>query len=545
MSKTKRLLSVTLAIAMIILSAFSAFAEDTETVVEPLRGTVTAEDVTVKPGVTEVTVPVTITFENNQTSPHGMFDISADGATLESATLVSFNNDNYVKDPNLPDEENIDKSVYLDTANGRVVVESDVSEGKQPSVSYVTVDVVLEFPTALAAGQVIDVVISNIAATNLSEAPWTGMSAVNGKITVTAAEPECDHADVTFVSATPATETDPGEISFTCDGCGNTVVEEVTYQKTSSLATPAIECGATTQLIFRITTKNYSTAEAAILTVEHTMFTGEKDFETYTHENFQYDATLSSNKWTLPVISTNFNDVFVATLYVCRDGVWYSGITRNTSVTEAAMSSITGTSATEEVKVTAANLLKMGSEIQKHFNVNVENLPDAGLVGDYANYVTTTVPSVKYDETNYNLADTSVAKTEKKVALSKPSITLSDAMIINMNAVVSYYTDSDGNIKPINDFKAVYSYTAANGASVNDVAEYVIDSRGRYVLSIPVAAPNMSSAITVQIFDGETPISDATVCSVESILAVNVESDSTLAQLAYAAINYSIASRKL
>ena len=103
MSKTKRLLSVTLAIAMIILSAFSAFAEDTETVVEPLSGTVAAGNVTVKPDVAEVTVPVTITFENKQTSPHGMFDISADGATFKSATLKSFDNDN--ADPDAPDEK--------------------------------------------------------------------------------------------------------------------------------------------------------------------------------------------------------------------------------------------------------------------------------------------------------------------------------------------------------------------------------------------------------------------------------------------------------
>ena len=195
MSKTKRLLSVTLAIAMIILSAFSAFAEDTETVVEPLSGTVAAGNVTVKPDVTEVTVPVTITFENKQTSPHGMFDISADGATLKSATLVSFNNDNYVEDPNLSDEENIDKSVYLDadginSANGRIVVESSTDESKKPATSEVKIDVVLEFATALKADQVIDVVIDGIQATNFSEASWDGMKAVNGTITVEVDEPE-------------------------------------------------------------------------------------------------------------------------------------------------------------------------------------------------------------------------------------------------------------------------------------------------------------------------------------------------------------------
>ncbi len=193
MSKTKRLLSVTLASVMLFASAFSALAEDTATV-EPLVGKIAAGEVTVELAdteVTEVTVPVTITFENKQTSPHGMFDISAEGATLKSATLVSFNNDNYVKDPNLSDEENIDKSVYLDadginSANGRIIVESSTDESKKPATSEVKIDVVLEFATALKADRVIDVVIDGIQATNFSEAPWTGMEAVNGTITVKA-----------------------------------------------------------------------------------------------------------------------------------------------------------------------------------------------------------------------------------------------------------------------------------------------------------------------------------------------------------------------
>ena len=225
MSKTKRLLSVTLAIAMIILSAFSAFAEDTETVVEPLSGTVAAGNVTVKPDVTEVTVPVTITFENKQTSPHGMFDISADGATLKSATLVSFNNDNYVEDPNLSDEENIDKSVYLDadginSANGRIVVESSTDESKKPATSEVKIDVVLEFATALKADQVIDVVIDGIQATNFSEASWDGMKAVNGTITVEAAEPEKTVADyIANVDITNSAENQSvtGTVSYTVE----------------------------------------------------------------------------------------------------------------------------------------------------------------------------------------------------------------------------------------------------------------------------------------------------------------------------------------
>ena len=231
MSKTKRLLSVTLAIAMIILSAFSAFAEDTETVVKPLSGTVAAGNVTVKPDVTEVTVPVTITFDNKQTSPHGMFDISADDATLKSATLKSFDNDN--ADPDAPDE----KVIYIDTKGvnaekGRVIVEAATDDLKKPLTSKVEIDVVLKFDTALTAGQVIDVVISNIAATNLSEASWDGMVDVDGTITVKAAEPECDHSNA-------VTKYDATQHWTECD-CGN-VSEKVDHGFTSEVAVAATE----------------------------------------------------------------------------------------------------------------------------------------------------------------------------------------------------------------------------------------------------------------------------------------------------------------
>ena len=226
MSKTKRLLSVTLASVMLFASAFSALAEDTATV-EPLVGKIAAGEVTVELAdteVTEVTVPVTITFENKQTSPHGMFDISAEGATLKSATLKSFDNDN--ADPDAPDE----KVIYIDTEGvnaekGRVIVEAATDDLKKPLTSEVKIDVVLGFATALKAGRVITVTIDNIQATNLSEAPWTGMKAVNGTITVKDAEPECDHANAEY-ELVNVTDT-AFEYTATCPDCSAPLTKNI------------------------------------------------------------------------------------------------------------------------------------------------------------------------------------------------------------------------------------------------------------------------------------------------------------------------------
>lgn len=251
MKTSKRLLSVAMSAVLLFGSAFSALADDAVTTVQYISGTVTASNVSADDGATEVTVPVEIKFEGQQVSPHGMFDITANGATLKSATLTDFDNANYVDDPAIT-EDDVDKSVYVDadgvnTANGRIVVESATDDSKQPATTYVKLDVVLEFATELTAGQVIDVVISNIQATNLSEYGWDGMSAVNGKITVA--------ADVTHEAATEWTydETNhwhacvvDGCTEHTYDVAAHTLGDYVASEDgTTETATCSANCGYT------------------------------------------------------------------------------------------------------------------------------------------------------------------------------------------------------------------------------------------------------------------------------------------------------------
>ncbi|MEE1054664.1 MAG: hypothetical protein U0L36_02365, partial [Acutalibacteraceae bacterium] len=86
MSKTKRLLSVTLAIAMIILSAFSAFAEDTETVVETV-GAMSVAAVSIENDDTRFDVNVKISFNEVVTGPHNIITLTCDKFNLTNVEL--------------------------------------------------------------------------------------------------------------------------------------------------------------------------------------------------------------------------------------------------------------------------------------------------------------------------------------------------------------------------------------------------------------------------------------------------------------------------
>lgn len=388
MSKTKRLLSVTLAIAMIILSAFSAFAEDTETVVEPLSGTVAAGNVTVKPGVTEVEVPVTIAFKNKQTSPHGMFDISAEDATLKSATLKSFDNDN--ADPDAPDE----KVIYIDTEGvnaekGRVIVEAATDDLKKPLTSNVEIDVVLGFDTALEAGQVITVTIDNIQATNLFEAPWTGMEAVNGTITVEVDEPECEHAPVADSKEFVSMSDTKMVFSYVCSECGET------YEVTSNIGAESgvrpglvrsLDLGNDISINFRYKVERFADYEELVLICTKDVYeknVTEKttkqmvltNYTTMTSSGTEYYQFVVSDVAAYEMVN-NINAVLYAKNKTSGEYqfVWSTDYSVRDYVDSQLSSEVSS-----EFKTAIVDLLNYGAAAQIAGGFNVNNLANAGL----------------------------------------------------------------------------------------------------------------------------------------------------------------------
>lgn len=173
--KMKKLLASALAAAMVVSSMVGAMVTSAAT----LTGTIAAGSVEVAAGATEVTVPVTIDFEGDVVSPHGMFTVSIAGAELTSAVLENAESYKVGETQN----GNI-YSLWIDADgvnNGTILVESLV-DANAPTISEnIVVDCTFSVPAGVNAE--LDVVVSDVSATNYGEDDWN-LTATDGKITV-------------------------------------------------------------------------------------------------------------------------------------------------------------------------------------------------------------------------------------------------------------------------------------------------------------------------------------------------------------------------
>lgn len=516
MSKTKRLLSVTLAIAMIILSAFSAFAEDTETVVEPLSGTVAAGNVTVKPGVTEVEVPVTIAFKNKQTSPHGMFDISAKGATLNSATLKSFDNDN--ADPDAPDE----KVIYIDTKGvnaekGRVIVEAATDDLKKPLTSNVEIDVVLRFDTALEAGQVITVTIDNIQATNLSEAPWTGMSAVNGTIVVEEAvvEPVYDANLKTggfngsFAAAYSVLYYVKKDVYESYDEF-SIDVEKENFVKENGV---------------------YVSSDPIIVTLT----TDDLRKDANGDPQLYYNSSNSTYYYQFELKGIAAKEVansIVATPKAVKDGVSYYGVQRKANLVTYASYVITSGS-DENEKVAMIAFLNYAAAAQKFFGYNADNLANASLTDEQK-----TVTLTK------DLQNDATKETDWAGELSIGGFNVSYESQIQMVAYLTPYDYDLTNAKlRCSYYKELTGETIVDYVDLTEITETFYNSaNSKTYLTVRysgIAAKDMRSVVTMYVVDAEgNKISNERTFSFTSY-AYNYRNDSSEGPLTKAMMVFS------
>lgn len=359
---------------------------------------------------------------------------------------------------------------------------------------------------------------------------FIAMSITEGAVTVVEDAPVCTHENLEFVSAVPATEEVNGTITFECADCSEQITETVTYLVQSTLATPSIGCTSTTQLILRASVSANATATDNLLVVTHKYMNGApEEIATYKFNDADSNGTIYS--WNIGVKSVNFTDVFSTVLFTKRDGQWVSGMVRDFSIQNAAMSTIKdGTD--EAIKLVCGNLLTMGAKAQIQFDYNPSALADAELA-DYPQYVTSTVPTVERTDDNFISVGTDFA-TQKKAVIATPSIALSDSIAFNFRVVTSYYEGAT------DDLKVVVNYESFNGAPISETynIEYV-EGTAIYNLSVGVIAPNMRQPVSFTVYNGDVPISDTAVYSIESVLATSVASENSLLDLVNAIINYS------
>ena len=543
MKTSKRLLSVAMSAVLLFGSAFSALADDAVTTVQYISGTVTASNVSANAGDTEVTVPVEIKFEGQQVSPHGMFDITADGATLKSATLTDFDNANYVDDPDIT-EDDVDKSVYVDaddvnTANGRIVVESATDESKQPATTYVKLDVVLGFATELTAGQEIEVVISNIQATNLSEYGWDGMSAVNGKITVEADEPECEHVNVTLEYSTIENgDTYTCITKEVCNDCNEyeNIIAELDSMKYNHTLT--LQSDLTIKFLHAESTgwTNYSDCYMSFVKEVYDASGAIIDYRNDTISDYIVNGGYMTVDYK-GVSAKEMGDIIHAKTF----GKDAEGRVILLAAEEYSIKEYTDnqfpktTTAIVKLKPLLVNLLNYGAAAQVNFEYNSANLVNADLTDELKALAVSerTYVSVKdFDNAFYPEND-----------IFSRSLVLKNAVEVNLilkkSELKKIITDED-----YSDLNIVVEYETTSGSKSYanySIADETIQPNGTsyYVASFrDITAANMSTAFVASVYDGETYLGNTTY-SIESYTASYYNSaDENLANLVKALTAY-------
>lgn len=363
------------------------------------------------------------------------------------------------------------------------------------------------------------------------DAEFIDMTVTNGKVTVVEDAPVCTHENLEFVSAVPATEEVNGTITFECADCGEQVVETVSYLVQSTLASPSIGCTSTTQLILRASKSLNADATDSVLVVTHKFMNGAQDATSvYSFEDAEADD--SAYKWAIGVKSVNYIDIFSTVLYTKRNGQWVSGMVRDFSIRDTAMSTIKSTTTDEAIKLVCGNLLTMGAKAQLKFGYNTSDLADVELL-NYPQYVTTTAPTVEETEENYIPVGNDFIE-QKKAVIATPNIALGDAIAFSLRVVTSYYEGAT------DDLKVVVNYDSFNGAPISQTyAIDYVDGTAIYNLSVGVIAPNMRQPVSFTVYNGDVAISDTAVYSIEGVLATSVAVDASVGDLVNAVINYS------
>ena len=386
-----------------------------------------------------------------------------------------------------------------------------------------------EYPVTIA------VQAADYAAENLLDVTCT-----SGKVTVKA-DQVCEH-DWEFVSAVPATydshynETAKGSIILKCKLCNEQISRELSFNVYSSLLTPSIDAGAETKILFS-TRKDLIEKNGAIenhfIVIDQTYASG----ATNRTIRKTSDATVStdgSNRtvYTLPigVPAKQMVDNFRGIIYTCVNGTWYNGYVTDTSIKNLAMSVIKADSVSEKMKKLCANLLVMGSKAQNYFNYNKDSLADAELIGDYANYIDTTVPTLVKDDTNFNNPYQT-----GEVGFRTPNLAMEDAIMINYTILTNVYTGSED----LNNLKVVLTYKGTSGATITNTITDLGSITNGYTFTFGVAARYMRTPITATVYNGDTPVSAGVVFSVESLLVQAQTGAESLKDLSNAIINYS------
>lgn len=537
-SKIKQLLVGVLAVAVISSNFVAALIPNAATITGTIAVT---ENKTVVASTTDTTVdvPVKVTFKEAVTGPHGRFSITADGATLTNVKVDSFDNANAKENPDayvrIGDEYG-DDGTNLET--GTILVESAI-DNKAAVVTYINLVATFTVPANTDAGTVIPVTVKGIDATNANEDNWEDLVATNGKITVEADEPECEHVNVTLEYSTIENgDTYTCITKEVCNDCNEyeNIIAELDSMKYNHTLT--LQSDLTIKFLHAESTgwTNYSDCYMSFVKEVYDASGAIIDYRNDTISDYIVNGGYMTVDYK-GVSAKEMGDIIHAKTF----GKDAEGRVILLAAEEYSIKEYTDnqfpktTTAIVKLKPLLVNLLNYGAAAQVNFEYNSANLVNADLTDELKALAVSerTYVSVKdFDNAFYPEND-----------IFSRSLVLKNAVEVNLilkkSELKKIITDED-----YSDLNIVVEYETTSGSK--SYANYSIadetiqpNSTSYYVASFrDITAANMSTAFVASVYDGETYLGNTTY-SIESYTASYYNSaDENLANLVKALTAY-------
>ena len=605
MKTCKKLLAVTIALVLLVstfVSGLVVSAADANTLVigttEIAKGTATAD------------VEFTLTYAEATKAPHSLCTITAaDGLTLTALTLGAVD---YVTvgDTTVDDDELVADAAKItidddgkNIAAGKVLFESAV-DSNAPTVKSIKftatftvanpdtiadydVNAVIDATNYGEAELAIDVTAGKVSVVEPPHECVAGTPVPNGdgthnvpcidpecdklfaeNVACTYAdgfcsacgfpepvtEPECEHANVEFVSATPAVgsdnsqniETSKGSITLKCTDCGETLAPvDVNYSYYSRTASMNLIAESETLIRFnaryeRDFSRVVSNANITKMFIVLENKSGDKllDTKVFTKNTAEYTVDADNYKVyaaSYGICGKAMCDTVTSTVYVYDDTTkaWYSGISYTTSVKNEVESILVKSSTGDLQKSMLVNLLNYGAAAQLKFNYNTSSLANADIDA-YQSYATTadsfadtTFPIITENTPEYFVYAFG-GDAEAKVLL-RPAIRLP------RDYLSAHSEEEVKSAFPADSIKVVVNYKDFKGVAQTETFTYGEDTLGgeglldegrisRYLFYLPISSPDFRCAATFQVYVNDVACGPASTYSLSNFLGYLVAS---------------------
>ncbi len=200
------------------------------------------------------------------------------------------------------------------------------------------------------------------------------------------------------------------------------------------------------------------------------------------------------------ITAVQMNDTISTVLYGEKDGQAYYSNTDLYSVAQYAYSQLNKTNSTETLKTLCADLLRYGAKAQIYKEYRVSSLADADMTEEHKSYLSD-LEAVTFGNNSADLGDLANAP----ITWVGKTLDLASKVCLKVVFNTSNYTGSLADLSLKVTYKDIYGETME--VTVTEVTAYDPD-RDRYAFSVDdLLASELREVVSVQIFEGETPVS--------------------------------------